>query len=498
MLIKKDLTGLWDTRSVLKNPHKGWYWHYVDNGLSMPKYRDCGADGIGKFPGLNHLYLRVDWSDIQTEKDVFDWSEIDRVMEKWGAKGYNFALRVCCCEGPAQKKFASPEWLYNMGCGGKFHPPSYEENPDWWDKFQQKNYSSAGTPEKLHRAWEPDYGDPLFVEYLEKFLMNYAEKYDGDPRIEYIDVGSYGTWGEGHTWAASHCIWPVEVLKKHVLLHMKYFKTTPVMMNDDMINNAVNPGEKPVFVWEGNQAVLREKNADIRRDFADFCQALGMGLRDDSILVGNKSDGPYDTVRSPELFRQFSGNGIIDIESEHYANISPECFKDGFVLMEALKNCCASFAGFHGYPEEFLEKHYPLCEYAANRLGYWYFIRDVLYYDKFYAGTVTEIEMTWINKGFAACGRRYSLVIMLSGIENTQQYLFEAEEFDSRKIMPEKEYKFKQKIMLPDNIKSGVYVLSVKLCERIKEEEKIIKLGLDAKYMSGGFYRITEVEIVNE
>ena len=30
-------------------------------------------------------------------------------------------------------------------------------------------------------------------------MTEYGRKFNGDSRVEFIDVGTYGTWGEGHT-----------------------------------------------------------------------------------------------------------------------------------------------------------------------------------------------------------------------------------------------------------------------------------------------------------
>ncbi len=35
-LFDRDLSTLQDDRSVLTNPHKGWYFHYIDNGMKAP------------------------------------------------------------------------------------------------------------------------------------------------------------------------------------------------------------------------------------------------------------------------------------------------------------------------------------------------------------------------------------------------------------------------------------------------------------------------------
>ena len=92
-----DLRPLMDDKTPLKNPHKGWFWHYIDNGYGRENYRvhHDHNDDLADFPGLNHLYIRFNWGDIEQEKGVYDWTPIDRLMDAWGNKGYQFALRAC-------------------------------------------------------------------------------------------------------------------------------------------------------------------------------------------------------------------------------------------------------------------------------------------------------------------------------------------------------------------------------------------------------------------
>ncbi|MBO4363436.1 MAG: hypothetical protein J5912_03540, partial [Clostridia bacterium] len=90
----RDLRAIADDRRILRNPHKGWYWHYIDNGYPRPNYRrdHDPADHLEDFPGLNHLYLRFDWGDIEKEEGVYDWSYIDSIMEEWSRYDYRFGL----------------------------------------------------------------------------------------------------------------------------------------------------------------------------------------------------------------------------------------------------------------------------------------------------------------------------------------------------------------------------------------------------------------------
>ena len=94
--------------------------HYIDNGYGRDNYRahHDPADRLRDFPGLNHLYLRFDWGDIEREEGVFDWSYIDAIMEDWSADDYRFAFRVCTYEGSAAVPsllYATPKWVYEAG-----------------------------------------------------------------------------------------------------------------------------------------------------------------------------------------------------------------------------------------------------------------------------------------------------------------------------------------------------------------------------------------------
>ncbi len=47
-----DLRPLWDTERVLRNPFKGWYHHYYDNGSSLGN----GTRGAVQARRMRHLY----------------------------------------------------------------------------------------------------------------------------------------------------------------------------------------------------------------------------------------------------------------------------------------------------------------------------------------------------------------------------------------------------------------------------------------------------------
>lgn len=367
-----DLRPMQDDRRILRNPHKGWYWHYIDNGYLRDNYRaeHDPSDHLERFPGLNHLYLRFDWGDIEKERGVYDWSYIDEIMDEWSRYDYRFSMRFVTYEASAEIPFATPEYVYRAGARGF--------------RFADGRL-------------EPDYSDPIFLENLERFMQEAGRKFNGDKRIELIDIGTFGTWGEGHTWAGSDIVYPSSVIKRHIDLAVKYFPDTFLILNDDHINHR----------WaRGN---------DENIDLIDYAVSRGLGLEDDSVCVaGYARDYGYNTLRTPWLFDKFYENAPTVLEFEHFQNVEPDVFKNGYPFIDAMQRTGCTFAGFHGYPVPWLEREPYLTEYAANRLGYWYFL------DSAEVGNMTSysrnrVVLNFENRGFAKAYHKYELRLRLSG-----------------------------------------------------------------------------------
>ena len=385
-----------DENKVLKNPHKGWYFHFIDNGFVRPTYRDEEnlEEKLKDFPGLNHLYLRFDWGDIEKTEGVFDWSYIDEIMDTYRKYGFRFSLRFCTYETNGVTPYAIPEWLV----------PSIE-----------------GTDVSLNgkKLFEPKYDNPVFLEKLDAFLAGCAEKFDGNPDIEYIDIGTFGTWGEGHTFCGSGKKFPYSTLKAHVDLHLRHFKNTQLIINDDIITH------------------VSTTSVEDSERLTEYCAGKLIGIRDDGICVDYycKTYG-YDTLRSPKLFSRFTDNAPCDIELEHYARIPSEHFKVGLPFIEALRNTNATYAGFHGHVEPWISDNRYLTEYLANRLGYWYII-DGIRLSTPVSGTKSKADVTVVNKGFSAAYHRYDLKFY---VENEQgRYLITSESPDNREWKAETE-----------------------------------------------------------
>ncbi len=168
-----DLTPLHDAQRVLLNPHKGWYHHYPDNHIE--KYAIARDEDLLHFPGMDHLYIRVAWAYLEPQEGQFDWTVIDRLIDKWTAHGLGISFRISCRETSTdriEQQFATPRWVMEAG-----------------DKGGHYRMGQAVGPEG---PWEPVFDDPIFLAKLDRFLAAFAARYDGKPWLRYVDLGSIG------------------------------------------------------------------------------------------------------------------------------------------------------------------------------------------------------------------------------------------------------------------------------------------------------------------
>lgn len=441
-----DLRDRADDKTILANPHKGWFWHYIDNGLLRPAYRaeHDPTDHLEDFPGLNHLYLRFDWGDIEKEEGTLDWSAIDAIMDEWGRFGYRFSLRICAYEGNADIPFATPEYVFKAGARGYAFPDG---------------------------RVEPDYTDPIFLEKLEAFMARAGQKFNGDKRIELIDIGTFGTWGEGHTGRGSERLYPAQAIKTHIDLHARYFPNIPILLNDDHINAG----------WER----VTEENASL----LDYARARGLGLQDDSVCVEMYFEPyGYNTLRTPWMFDMFWRHAPIVLEFEHYKSVPEHIFKGGFPFLDAIMRTHATFAGFHGYPRPWLQREPYLTEYCANRLGYWYFVNGVEV-SSLRCGVPNIISLWMENRGIGLCYRDYELRLALIGTSGRRH----TQSFNARNStwQPGEETLVPLRLM-PGELPSGDYGLYLGLFE----DGAPIQLGYKSNHAVDGMVHLCNLPVL--
>ena len=344
-----------DTGAALVNPGMGWVLHHYDNSPFNYGGRLEASDTVDDFPGVSVVYLRIAWSYLEPQEGHFNWSVLDTPAQRWLDKGKQIALRISCCEG--SPRYATPEWVRLAGAKGYFFTGGKGVDPNG-------------------RAWEPDYDDPIFLEELDHFLAALAARYDGDPEVAFIDVGSFGVWGEGHTFWSTKKPYSAETIRKHIDLHTKHFKKTLLAANDDFASHG-----------RGRQVI-------------EYAAQQGLTLRDDSILV----QGGQNAYLSADFAPLFWQKVPVILESEHYGPSRDRGYwKDGSQYLEAIEKYHASYASIHWWPHEFLAANEDLVRKINLRLGYRLQLVEASWPSEIAADSTFWFATRWRNAGVTAC-----------------------------------------------------------------------------------------------
>lgn len=468
--ITTDLRDRWDTIRPLANPGKGWYHHLLDNGID--KYQISDDSVFMTFPGMDHLYLRLAWAYLEPEEGRYDWSHIDTVVEKYIPLGYGISFRITCKEtGPAPGsvpreidgiRYATPYWVKEAGAKGIDRP-------------------GHGSP-----SWTPQWNDPVFLEKLDNFHKAFAERYDGKPWVRYIDVGSIGEWGEGHTHFSTRIPPTADEVKTHMQLHLKHYKNTTLVVTDDLL------------YWN--------KPTDEVQELLEFALSNGFSLRDDSPLVDWYIDNNLDTwsVSHPHFFEDVYPTRPVVFELQHYGHVK----KDGNwkgrngeeilqaygvsgaeIFRNAMQLIRPTYIGYHGYAEEWLNDNPQLTNELLNLCGYWYF--PVSFKISEIKNMKLAFSINWLNKGVAPAYDTFTLkgkLIPLDSLKNPIH--FELDDSGNRKWKP-------GEVVVTDYITTfserpeGNYKLGIQLFDLASG--KPVEIGVKPEAMEEGYFILDRI-----
>ena len=148
--------------SMLLNPGKGWVQYY-------------GTDKYTK-DYISVGYTRWAWSVLEPKEGG---STGKRLMTSSGSSRIRQEDRLRRDERQhwVWAQYVTPKWVFDAGAGRSAVPDS----------------SSPTGQQIIPKTWD----DPVFLK-LKAFVRALGKHYDGNPDIAFLDIRSYGNWGEGH------------------------------------------------------------------------------------------------------------------------------------------------------------------------------------------------------------------------------------------------------------------------------------------------------------
>ncbi len=153
------------------NPLKG-FMPYAGNYASFPYSMEWG-----------YLPLR----SLMSGPTTFNWASLDALLNQVATRGHQTVFRVYL-DYPGLST-GIPQYLLDAGL----------------TTHAYYDYGNNGV------SVSPDYENPLLVQALTNFIAALGARYDGDPRVGFVEVGLLGYWGEWHTfpetsWFASAAV----------------------------------------------------------------------------------------------------------------------------------------------------------------------------------------------------------------------------------------------------------------------------------------------------
>ena len=121
---------------------------------------------------LEYSYMRYD--DVCKEKDVYDWTKVESLLDRIASRGHQAVLRFYYTY--VGKTTTVPGYIKAL--------PDYEE-------------TSGYSEDEL--TWFPDWRNQELQRFHLDFYRRFAERYDKDPRLAFIETG-FGLWAEYHIY----------------------------------------------------------------------------------------------------------------------------------------------------------------------------------------------------------------------------------------------------------------------------------------------------------
>lgn len=208
-MLRNPLTG-WVTYTGLGDGLKDSFWEDYDNmESSKGNIRVCDYSNV--------LFIRAAWTYFNPEEGVYAWDDNCNTVEARrfkmlveGAKERNMMLAFSfICDSQDKHDNFSPDYVREAGAKGYV--------------------TTTGSVQ----VWSPYPDDPVFQEKFERFLHDFAAKYD-DPQVTMFMSGTgLGKWGESHTVIYSTGDnTPREAVTNWITdLYMKEFKNVPCFIN---------------------------------------------------------------------------------------------------------------------------------------------------------------------------------------------------------------------------------------------------------------------------
>ncbi|MBI4977900.1 MAG: DUF4832 domain-containing protein [Spirochaetes bacterium] len=433
------------TTNVIVNPGKGWVLYGNPKG-QPPEVMEIGSLG----------YTRYEWRSIEPAEGEYNWDRIDQDIAAWSNAGKQFSFGVMNASTHSRDPWVTPKWVFDAGA--KYQ--SYE--------LDSVKMETAGTPGK---KIIPTFDDPAFMEKLGNFIRAMGARYDGNPNIAFIDIRSYGNWGEGHMgFSAPFKLEDISVDSyiEHLKLHRNAFRKTLLQVCSGMSKY------ERALQWAVDNGI------GLRRD--GIC---GNSDGSDVLACAGKLPAVFEFYGNYEMMEKLGWWYGKKDKSGHGYRLD-ECVETGMPTF-----CDLSRGGKSGL--NMLTKERALTENLANRLGYHFVLIEAKYPKTFTAGKPAAVSFTWENRGVAPIYIPASTAFALIAADGSVAQVCSAAGMAPSSWKPDTPITSADKILFKE-VTPGTYTLAVGIRQPQDGTKPSIKIASDLK-CTGGWYELGPVSV---
>ena len=322
-----------DNQEVIANKGMGMHHGFYDNFLQHYGGGTAPSDTLDYTEGIDVVYIRIPWSFIQQEDNKFVWTRIDEIIDYWGLKGKRAGFRFTTNEFEHQ---AAPLYVRDLGAVGVVRRIT------WGD------------------VWIPINEDPIFRREYGQLIEEFVQRYGDDPRVDYVELGAIGRWGEGNRSYGNSAD---EVLELWAQLFVNVFENTeiPLIWPDDI------------------------QKAHIAVDY-------GFGIYDDSIGYSVGGRGQAEQVWRKDPIR---------LETTHFFEnlLATVVAPHPYFLVHVVEGYHASHFFPHGFPDRIWAWYSDALKTVSRRLGFRFNFTEAFWSTKSRRG-----ETSWFNLGMRNAG----------------------------------------------------------------------------------------------
>ena len=211
-------------------------------------------------------YRYCGYDEVVDESGGYDWSKIESVLDDIASRNHQAILR-----------------FYFVYVGQQTTVPDFIKT--------QSDYNETIGKSESKRTSFCDWTNPALQEFTLDFYSKFAERYDRDPRIAYLQTG-FGLWAEYHIYSGPKDLgktFPSKEYQIRFLRHLhREFSSLPWSISIDAADYDYTP-------LEGSDSLLQ----------------LGFGLFDDSFLCKShpKENAVNWRILDPNRWKRQPGGG---------------------------------------------------------------------------------------------------------------------------------------------------------------------------------------------